>query len=596
MPLVFLAALQTGPFINPWKVVPPVVLLAIWVKLLSWIDKDGPEARLNREAINSSLFAGLILGYTCIIFVPGFTPAFSILVSLFVVEIAVYLFLRSRTIGLADLRGKLADWWNNLIRSKKVREVKVAAGEVLVMDKNGHAEEVPDAESAELPRYEAAQKFLTKPLRLNAERLELVAGEPAVVGFVVDGVRYDGDAMDRNAAGAAVQFIKRVAGLDMNERRKPQTGKFRAAMDGTKFQIQVTSFGSTAGESIRLVTNPNDRMNFKLDALGFSEDQLEQFRKLITDDTGGVVLLAMPRSQGLTSLGYAVIRAHDAFLQHVHTVERAPDFDLEGITQNALAANASPAEESKQVSWVISQEPDVVMLTSIEDPKSAVDLSKYAGAENRRAYVLLRAPNALEALKLWRKLVGDDGAAMKNLKAVIAGRLMRRLCGACKVGYTPDPGTLKKLNMNPDVVGKLYQARKEPMRDAKGNPVPCNFCHDLAYKGRMGIYEMMKVDDELRAVVKAGGSDSQIKQVMRKQRSKSLQEVALLQVQLGETSVEEVVRVLLKGDTGDASSSGSSGQPARPKPRTGPAPSTQGGTSSGAPRAAAPKQPRPAAQ
>jgi type II secretory ATPase GspE/PulE/Tfp pilus assembly ATPase PilB-like protein len=589
MPLVFLAAVQSGPYINPWKVIPPVLLLIFWAKLLTWMDKDSQEARLPREILNSCLFAGLMLGFTCFFFVPGFAPAFSILIGLFVVEIGVYLFLRSRTIGLGDLRTQLADWWNGLIRSKKVREVKVAAGEVLIMDKNGQGEEVPDAESPELPRYEAAQKFLTKPLRLNAEKLELVAGEPAVSGFVVDGIRYDGDAMDRNAAGAAVQFIKRVAGLDMNERRKPQAGKFRAALDGTKYQIGVVSRGSTAGESIYLVTNPNERMNFKLDALGFTEDQLEHMHRLITEESGGVVLLAMPRSQGLTSLGYAVIRAHDAFLQHVHTVERAPDFDLEGITQNALAANASPAEESKQVSWVISQEPDVVMLTSIEDPKSAVELSKYAGAENRRAYVLLRAANTLEALKVWRKLVGDDGAAMKNLKAVIAGRLVRRLCGACKVGYTPDPATLKKLNMNPDVVGKLYQARKEPMRDAKGNPVPCNFCHDLAFKGRMGIYEMMLVDDELRAVVKAGGSDAQIKQVMRKQRSKSLQEVALGQVQLGETSVEEVVRVLLKGDTGD--SSGSAGQqPARPKPRP-----AEGGGGGAAPRTNAPK-PRPAAQ
>ena len=111
--------------------------------------------------------------------------------------------------------------------------------------------------------------------------------------------------------------------------------------------------------------------------------------------------------------------------------------------------------------------------------------------------------------------MGDDALAIKSLKAVIVGRLVRRLCSACKVGYTPDPNTLRKLNMNPDSVGKLYQARKEPMRDAKGNAVPCTFCNDLAFKGRFGIFEVMVIDDEIRKVIAAGGNDSQIKQAQR---------------------------------------------------------------------------------
>jgi general secretion pathway protein E len=339
-----------------------------------------------------------------------------------------------------------------------------------------------------------------------------------------------------------------------------------------------------------LVTNPKERQNFKLDALGLSEDQLASVRGLL--EGGGVVLLGAPRGQGLTSLCYAMLRAHDAFLYHVHTVERAPEYDLEGVTQNALPANASPADEAKQVNWVVSQEPDVLLVTSLEDPKSATDLAKFSAGE-RRVYVGMRAGNTLDALKQWRKLVGDDNLAIKNLKAVIVGRLVRRLCSACKVGYTPDPNTLKKLNMNPDTVGKLYQARKEPMRDAKGNPVPCTFCNDLAFKGRFGIYEVMVIDDEMRKVIAAGGTDSQIKQAQRGKRGRLLQEVALAQVQAGETSVEEVLRVLKP----DSESSG--GSPPRPKSGPGSAPAggkppsapSRGGTP--APRGRSP-QPRPA--
>jgi type II secretory ATPase GspE/PulE/Tfp pilus assembly ATPase PilB-like protein len=559
MPLAALATIQNGGYVNPWKVGIILILLIVWAKLLTWIDKDSIEARLARELVNSGMMAAFAGGYLLFFMLPGFGLAFGVLIGLFVVSIIVYLFMRSRTIGLADLKKQLADWWHGLLKSGRKKQVKAAVGQVLIMDKSGAAEPPPDEDTPEFLQYESAQLFLTKPLRLGAETLDLVAGEPTVVTYHVDGMKYDGDAMDRNRAGAAVQYLKHMAGLDMNERRKPQTGTFRALMDGKKYTIQITSLGSASGESLKLITNPKDRQNFTLDAMGFSEEQLATIRA--SKEGGGLVLLGAPRAQGLTSLCYAMVRDHDAFLFHVHTIERVPEFDMEGVTQNALAANAPPAEEAKLVNWVVSQEPDVLMVTSVEDPKSAQDLSKFS-ADPRRVYVGMRAGSTLDALKQWRKLVGDDSLALKNLKMIIVGRLVRRLCLACKVGYTPDPTTLKKLNMNPDVVGKLYQARKEPMRDAKGNVIPCTFCNDLAFKGRFGIYEVMVIDDEIRSVIKAGGADNQIKQAQRKQRGRMLQEVALAQVQAGETSVEEVLRVLKP----DSESGGSTHRSSRGSP------------------------------
>ncbi len=586
MSVAALAAIQLGGYVNPFKAGAILVLLVVWVRLLSWIDKDSVAARLPRELVNTGMMAALIAGYMLFFFLPGFGVAFGVLIGLFVLDVGAYLGLRSRTIGLGDLKEQFADFWSGLLKKGHKKEVKAVKGEVMIMDSSGAAQAPPESDSPDLPRFEAAQLFLTRPLRVGAERLEMIAGEPTSISYTVDGVKYDGEAMDRNKAGAAVQYLKEVAGLDMNERRKPQSGTFKAALDGKKSTIQLTTFGSAQGESMRLVTNPKDRQNFKLENLGFSEDQLASIKGLL--EGGGLVLLGAPRGQGLTSLCYAMLRAHDAFLYHVHTVERGPEFDLEGVTQNALPANASPAEEAKQVNWVVSQEPDVLLVTSVEDPKSAVDLAKFSAGE-RRVYVGMRASNTLDALKQWRKLVGDDALAIKSLKAVIVGRLIRRLCSACKVGYTPDPNTLRKLNMNPDSVGKLYQARKEPMRDAKGNPVPCTFCNDLAFKGRFGIYEVMIIDDEIRKVIAAGGADSQIKQAQRGKRGRLLQEVALAQVQAGETSVEEVLRVL-KPD------SESGGSPPRSKSGPGSAPAggkppSRGGTPASKGRS---PQPRPA--
>ena len=204
-------------------------------------------------------------------------------------------------------------------------------------------------------------------------------------------------------------------------------------------------------------------------------------QELITEP-GGIVLVSAPKGQGLTSTLYGILRAHDAFLTHIHTVERAPEEDIEGITQNPIPANATPEEEFKQVSWVISQEPDMVVVTLVESPKTAQDLIKFASS-GKRVYVGLRAASTFQALEQWRKLVGDDTAAMEDLRMVICGRVMRRLCNACKVAYSPDPDTVRKLNLDPAKVSTLFMPRKEPMRDQKGNPDPLRVLQGAAVQG-----------------------------------------------------------------------------------------------------------------
>jgi type II secretory ATPase GspE/PulE/Tfp pilus assembly ATPase PilB-like protein len=252
-------------------------------------------------------------------------------------------------------------------------------------------------------------------------------------------------------------------------------------------------------------------------------------------------LVSAPKGQGLTALLYALIRNHDAFVYHVQTIERDPPIDLEGITQNKLASNAPAAEESKLAGWVVSNEPDVVMIGRIDDPRTATEMIKL-GKAGKRVYVGMRAGNSLEAISAWRKLVGDDKAAASQLDLAISGRVVRRLCQACKVAYTPDPAALRKMNMNPDKVGQLFQARTQPLRDQKGNEVPCEFCHDLRFKGRVGVYEVLTIDEEMRAAI-PGGSEA-TKAAFRKQRQRFLQEVALARVEAGDTSIQEVLRVL----------------------------------------------------
>jgi type IV pilus assembly protein PilB len=545
MGLSFLAEVEMGGYVSVLKTIPVILVLLLWARLLTWVDKDAPAAHLPRTAINTAFLGGMILGFLLLLFLPGYAIAFPAFLFIMLIEAGVYLGVRSKHVGLHDLKDQFNDW---LAGFKKEKKTKALPNQIQIFEKGGGLQAPPEAEDPGRPAYDVLQNALLEPLRKGSEQIDITPAEAgAAVKYTVDGMGYRGAIIERGAAPIAIGFLKSAAGLDVNDRRKPQRGTVKLGVDNKRTEFRLDTAGSTAGEFVRLLADPKTRHNFNLDNLGFSAEQKQQLKEII-QDRQGVVLVSAPKGMGLTSALYGILRGHDAFLEHIHTLERAPDVDLEGITQNKLAPNVTPAEEYKQAAWIISQEPEVVMLSRVDDSRTASDMIRYA-TDNRRVYVGMQANSTFEALAAWRKLVGDDRLAAQNLKLVINERVLRKLCNACKVGYTPDPNTLRKLGMNPDKSTTLFQARTQPLRDQKGNPVPCEFCKDLRFKGRTGVFEFFVIDDEAREQIAAGASGNQLRAVFRKGKGKFLQEEALALVEKGETSVQEVLRVMKTGDT-----------------------------------------------
>jgi general secretion pathway protein E len=550
MGLSFLAEVQVGGYVSALKAIPVILVLLLWTRLLTWVDKDAPAAHLPRTALNSGFIAGLIVAFALLMFIPGYLIAFPVFLLVMLVEAGVYLGIRNSKVGLGDLREQFNTWLASF--KPKPKGPKELPNQVQIYARGG-VMPPPEAEDPTRPAYDAIQNALIEPLRKGSEQVDITPAETgAVVHYRVDGVAYRGFTIDRGTAPGAVALLKQAAGLDVNDRRKPQRGTLKMGAEGKKTEFRLDTAGSTAGEFVRLLADPKTRHNFNLDTLGFTAEQKQTLKDLV-QDRSGVVLVSAPKGMGLTSALYGILRGHDAFLEHIHTIERSPDVDLEGITQNKLAPNISPAEEHKQASWVMSQEPDIIMISKVEDSRTASELIRYA-VDNRRVYVGIQAPSTFDALQAWRKLVGDDRLAVQNLRLVINERVLRKLCNACKVGYTPDPNTLRKLGMNPDKATTLYQARTQPLRDQKGNPIPCEFCKDLRFKGRTGVFEFFLIDDDAREQIAAGATGNQLRQVFRKGRNKFLQEEALGLVEKGETSVQEVLRVMKGGDAAPVAS------------------------------------------
>lgn len=538
-----LSTVQYGSYISPWKVAIVLIVVLIWAKLLTWADKDAVDAHLPRINLNAGNLVGLVIGFAAFILLPNFVLALLVMLVIAAAEAAVYLSLRNKQVGLGDLKRDFNNWIKSLGRKEK--DIKIAAGQVTLIDRKGSTLPPPAPDSPELGAYNTVQDLLTDPLRRNAERIELRPSDGAAsVKYMVDGVPVDGRSVSRENATAAVTMLKTLAGLDIAEKRRPQTGSMKAAIESKKRELVVQTAGSTAGETVLVDVEPKKRHELKLGQIGMSDDQLAIVETAITEATGGIVLLAAPKGYGLTTLMYAILRRHDAFLSHIQTIEREPQVDLEGITQNKI--ELTPGAELKQVNWIVSQEPDVLLLDKVEDQKSAAELIKFANA-GKRVYIGMRATSTFDALKQWRAVVGDDKLAAKALSLVIAGRLVRKLCPACKVDYTPDPETLRKLNVSADKVGKLFNARTQPLRDPKGNPLVCEYCLDMRFKGRVGVFEVFIIDDEVRQQLEAGAGESQLKMVFKKQRQKYLIDHAMGRALEGETSLQEVIRVMRAG-------------------------------------------------
>lgn len=550
----FLAAVQLGGYINGFKLIPIFVVSLVWWWLMAWADKDADVARLPRETINVVNLVAYLLALGLAVAMPMYVAALPVFLVLMAADIGFYLSWRKKTIGLADLSEQMRSGIKNLGRKKKDVEIKADDNAVVFYGKDNRAVPPPQPDMPERVAFDALQDVFQVPMKHNASFIELRPNEGgAVLRYTVDGVRLEGKQFARDSAAAAISFMKALAGLDPEDRRKPQTGKMKVGTVKAKNDIDVYTAGSRDGELMRLNVNFKKQFSYTLDKLGFLREQNDQIEKMVSDKTG-ITLLAVPEGQGLTNLAYAILKKHDIFLLNLMTVERDPPVELDGIRQNKLAPNAPASEEQQQVDWLISQEPDLIFVDRVDSPHSAQSLAKFAA--EKKVLVATRASTTFEALEQWRKLVGDDELALENLRLIVGERLVRTLCGACKVAYTPDPAALKKMNMSPDRVSQLYQARKEPMRDPKGQEVICPFCHGVAYQGRTGVFEFFRVDDDVRQAVKAGGTINQLKALFRKQKQRYLQEAALARVELGDTSVEEVLRVMRGGRSSSSSSKG----------------------------------------
>ena len=568
MPGLLLAEVEVGGFLAWWKILILGVIFLVWLGLLPWIDRDTAEHRFPREMINSLEWVGVVLAMGLIFIVPEFVGVLISTVVLFAAGIGGYLIYRKTQVGLEDVPGMLGLYFKNLFRSKKVKLKdtslpEVAFGNLTLMTGKGRELPIPEQEDPRRAGYEAAHRVLLDPLYKGSERVAFVpAGDRYATKMTIDGFDYAGEAFPTEVAQVAIEYFKDFAGMDNGEHRKKQKGQMRARIASGSHKIDVTTSGTRNGESVIFDVDPAERYKERASQLGFTSTQREQLADVIADKTG-LVIAAAPPGGGLQGLGYGLMLEHDAFTQFIMTAERPIVRDIEGITQDELPEQIDAAKEQEKLSWVADQVPDVFYLSQVSTKQGAAELVRLSGGEEpRRVYLGMRAFDCGDAMERWAALAGDPKRATMALKMLVSGRVMRKLCDACKIAYDAPEAVLSKMGVPKGKVKTLYKARTEPMLDQRGNPIECNFCGGLGYSGRIGAYEMLLVDDKVRQALRKEPTAATVKALMKQQKQPSLNDAALRQVIAGRTDLQEVQRAM------NAGRKTASSQPPAPAPAT----------------------------
>jgi type II secretory ATPase GspE/PulE/Tfp pilus assembly ATPase PilB-like protein len=541
---------EPGGYISIWKPLALIVALGLWAAFGQWVNTDSQQVRMKRSLWNGIIMASGTAGLLAWLLMPLaghlFFLGFVIWALIAGGAAAVYVVYRNglvpnsrRVFTKAHILSKIGGGRRKQKRAEAFEKVKLTDG-------HGKTVKVPE-DDEEIAAFCATQDLLFDALWRRATQVDMVVGaETARLAYRIDGIVAERkDLIDHKRAELAFRFIKRIAGLDVEDRRRPQQGKISAQFAGsidTNAKIEVRTSGSTAGERLQLGVL-SEESQFHLPNLGFAPQRLARFTELVELPQGMIIVSGIPQS-GLTSTLYAALRSHDAYQQHIHALERKPPlYELENITQHRYDEATSKISYARQLQSIIRREPNVVMIDHCADQDTA-RLTTNAALKGLKIYIQIHAKDSVLALHQMMQLVENHGDFAQALLCVTNQRLVRKLCTSCREAYKPDPALLKKVNLPAEKIEHFFRPPSQQIVDKKGNPIICSDCQGTGYVGRAAVFELLVIDDAFRKVIKANADVPVLKAQARKNRTLYLQEEGLLKVMDGVTSMNEIIRGL----------------------------------------------------
>ncbi|MBK8323999.1 MAG: type II secretion system ATPase GspE [Betaproteobacteria bacterium] len=389
--------------------------------------------------------------------------------------------------------------------------------------------EVADLLEAEndAPIVKLINALLTQAVREDASDIHLeIFEQRALVRYRVDGALRDVVEPRRGLHPAMVSRLKVMASLDIAEKRLPQDGRIALRVAGRPIDVRVSTIPTAHGERIVLRLLDKQAGRLTLDSLGMGATDRDAVDAIV-HQPHGIFLVTGPTGSGKTTTLYAALQRLDRKTRNILTVEDPVEYELDGIGQTPVNPKIDMTF-ARALRAILRQDPDVVMIGEIRDLETA-QIAVQASLTGHLVLATLHTNDAPGAVTRLADMGIEPYLLASTLSGVLAQRLVRKLCPACKTPHEPDTAERKLFGGRaPD---RLYRA------------VGCAACNFTGYKGRTGIYELLTVDDDLRAAIHGTSAERELREKAIGQGMKRLREDGLRWVLDGTTSADEVMRV-----------------------------------------------------
>jgi len=353
--------------------------------------------------------------------------------------------------------------------------------------------------------------------------------EPYETGLVVrmrmDGVLTETLRMPAHVAPVVVSRIKVMARLDIAERRVPQDGRIGISLGGKLLDVRVSTLPSRAGERVVLRILDKANTGIGLDVLGMNAQADAIFRAALAEPNG-IILVTGPTGSGKTTTLYAGLRQLDDGSRNILTVEDPVEYAVEGVGQTQVNPKVG-LTFAAGLRAILRQDPDVVMVGEIRDRETA-EIAVQASLTGHLVLSTVHTNDAIGAVTRMRDMKVEPFLLASTLRAVIAQRLVRRLCHECRELVDADKSACALLGFDPGT--QIYRA------------VGCVHCGNSGYKGRIGVFEAVRIDETLRRMINEGGDESLIARHAFL-NAPNISSAARALVRDGETSAEEAIRI-----------------------------------------------------
>jgi len=386
-------------------------------------------------------------------------------------------------------------------------------------------------EEGDAPVIKLVHLIIQEAVTMRASDIHI---EPFVdrvrIRYRIDGVLMERDSAPRRLLAAIVSRLKIMGSIDIAEKRRPQDGRIKILVAGKDIDLRVSIMPTTHGQSVVMRILDRDNIKVGLQDLGFADDDFARFKALVKRPNG-ILLVTGPTGSGKTTTLYAALNELNRPDVKIITAEDPVEYYLPGVNQCEVKAKIGMTF-ARIIRAMLRQNPNILLVGEIRDLETA-ETAIQASLTGHLVFSTLHTNDAPSAITRLVDIGIQPFLVASSVLAIMAQRLVRKVCPKCKVRYEPPAHILAGLGLRPEL------AKKANFMKGKG----CNNCNKKGYRGRMGIFELMTLTTQIREMTFKGESTQMIRRLARKQGMRTLFEDGIIKAIKGQTTLDEVLRI-----------------------------------------------------